>query len=86
MIDLNRLRRPIAASPLAVCRPASDREGSQRMKSKQTTRRITLSRETLAHLTPANLAVAAGGYEYTHTCAPTVSQCALSMCKVCPPP
>jgi hypothetical protein len=56
------------------------------MKRRDRNRRMTLCSETLANLTPPDLATAAGGYAYTHTCPPTVSQCAVSMCVNCPPP
>ncbi len=49
-------------------------------------RKMVLCRETLAQLTPSALGEAAGGYAYTHTCPPTVSQCAVSHCANCPPP
>jgi hypothetical protein len=53
------------------------------MRSKKALGRITMSRETLRQLTKVELGDAAAGYPYTHTCPPTVSQCALSACVVC---
>jgi hypothetical protein len=52
----------------------------------RSTRKMILSRETLLQMNPDELAAAAGGHEYTYTCAPTVSLCALSMCVQCSPP
>jgi hypothetical protein len=58
----------------------------KRNGTNRSNRKMVLNRETLAQLTPGVLADVAGGYPYTHTCPPTVSQCALSMCVQCGPP